>query len=255
MNKIFTKFLFIIFAFLLSNKMMFAQPSPKIDVLYAIEFDHVYLGASKDETFKIANKGDAPLIINGVEIAGETPEHFTILGATFPVTILAGASKDFTVRFEPIDLNLINANLRIDHNVPSQSPTIIWLGGLGYVDRSVLPSNDNDIDFGAVQVGSQKDTVINLLYSVPNPGKIEYIDVRINIIGPDESSFIATTPDGSPITTTPQSITVKLGETIKIPVSFKPTSMDTQSSYLFFNLGDGPLVDDRTLVGEGVNLP
>jgi hypothetical protein len=184
-----------------------------------IEFGGVFIGTTKDERVTITNPGTAALTISNIitEQWNESMSagEFEFVG-TLPTTIPAGGSRDITVRFKPSVSSGFNwryAYLIIDHNAPERYPDRIYIAMNGYGYYSSLDIVPGSIDFGTVPVGLESE---QKEISITNNSTIDVdLDVRFaDVNNENNSSFIIT----------PTSLSVKVNETKKISVSFKPTS-------------------------------
>ena len=82
-----------------------------------------------DRVFRIQNNGAATLNISAINFTGDNPADFAVTG-TFPATVNAGTTKDFTVRFNAESDGKSSALLNIVSNA-NPSPYSYYVEGRG----------------------------------------------------------------------------------------------------------------------------
>ncbi len=79
-----------------------------------VVFTPVAVGRSSSATFTISNTGTAPAVINSITL-GAANIPFTLSDLPpLPLTLAAGASAGFTVRFAPVAVGAASATLKVD---------------------------------------------------------------------------------------------------------------------------------------------
>jgi hypothetical protein len=136
------------------DKLVITSRSPKINVsgynttntltqipvnaaaasLYGTDFDIVVTSSLTatgytDKVFRIQNNGAATLNISAINFTGDNPTDFAVTG-TFPATVNAGTTKDFTVRFNAASDGKSSALLNIVSNA-NPSPYSYYVEGRG----------------------------------------------------------------------------------------------------------------------------
>lgn len=154
------------------DKLVITSRSPKINVsgynttntltqipvnaaaasLYGTDFDIVVTSSLTatgytDKVFRIQNNGAATLNISAINFTGDNPADFAVTG-TFPATVNAGTTKDFTVRFNAASDGKSSALLNIVSNA-NPSPYSYYVEGRGASCRSeALIFKNNSMELG-----------------------------------------------------------------------------------------------------------
>ena len=129
-------------------------------------FATVVVGGNQAKDFRITNDGNATLTINSITMVGGNNTEFVATGAsiaTFPFTIAAGASIDFTVTFTPTAAGTRNTTLTIANTDSNEGTYDFLIQGTGTVspvveinvkgngqsipDNSIYPSGLNHTAF------------------------------------------------------------------------------------------------------------
>lgn len=146
--------------------------------LESIDFGQVKWKETKDTMVTIYNKGEDTLRISNI---------FTYNSSFSPqpksLEILAGDSARLTVSFSPLVNGNILSYIRFNGNMPYDS---IMVTGIGYdVPAPELVLSSKYIDFGEVETGTSRDTVIK----ISNPGGAT---LRINEFELNSQNFFMT---------------------------------------------------------------
>ncbi len=170
----------------------------------SLSFGNVAVGSNQSLSETITNTGGSSVTISQVGISGT---GFGLSGITAPVTLTAGQSATFTVRFTPASTGGLSGNITITSN--ASNPTVtIPLSGTG-VAPGALGSNPTSLGFGSVTVGSNK----SLSETVTNTGGSSVTISQIGISGTGFSLSGVTTP----VTLTP-------GQSATFTATFTPAS-------------------------------
>jgi ASPM-SPD-2-Hydin domain-containing protein/centrosomal CEP192-like protein/HYDIN/CFA65/VesB family protein len=125
----------------------------------SLSFGNVTVGSSKSLPETLTNSGGSSLTISA---ASATGSGYSISGLTLPLTLTAGQSTSFTVKYAPTAAGAASGNVAITSN--GGNPNLnIGLTGTG-VTPGTLSANPTSISFGTVQVGStgsQSETLTN----------------------------------------------------------------------------------------------
>ena len=99
-------------------------------------FATVVVGGNQAKNFRIENTGNATLTINSITMVGGNNTEFVASGvsiATFPFTIAAGASIDFTVTFTPTAAGTRSTTLTIANTDSNEGSYDFLIQGTGTV--------------------------------------------------------------------------------------------------------------------------
>jgi hypothetical protein len=119
-----------------------------------VDAGSVAVGEYVDLAFRIRNPGPAPVTLTKLYAGSQAFRYFT--SARLPLTMLAGATLDFTVRFQPLAPDGASATLYVN------DATYLLVGKglpglLLWIDQGAVASpvgTGNPIDFGSVMPGS-----------------------------------------------------------------------------------------------------
>jgi hypothetical protein len=106
-----------------------AGPAPSISITpQSLDFGGVTTGQTRDLKLTVINTGSADLAIRSLAIAGAS---FTLVSPPPSVTIAAGGSVDYTVRFAPALPGVVSGSLTITSSDPARPSLAVPLTGLG----------------------------------------------------------------------------------------------------------------------------
>ncbi len=180
----------------------------KIDrpVTGAYDFGAAEIGGSVEAQFRLRNPGPAAAKLERLEPAGT---GFALLnGPRLPVTMLAGASVDFTVRFQPVAANGHSANLFINNETVlllgtgQPAPTVL-AGGAALAPGATL-------DFGSVERG----TTASRRYAIENRNAVP---VQLTQVAAAGGGFRVTGAPALPMALAP-------GDSVSFDVVWEPQS-------------------------------
>jgi hypothetical protein len=117
----------------------------------SLAFGNIQVGTSSSKSETLTNAGGTALTISGASVSGG---GFSLSGLTVPVTLNAGQSTSFTVRFAPTASGAASGNVSVTANA-SDSNLTIAVTGTGITPGQVSP-NPSSFSFGSVQTGNSK---------------------------------------------------------------------------------------------------
>ncbi len=79
------------------------------------DFGMVPVLSQTARVFTISNDAISPMIINSITLTGTNQSNFTIAGITFPLTIVSGASKTFSVSVNPSGPGIKTATVHVNY--------------------------------------------------------------------------------------------------------------------------------------------
>jgi len=215
---------------------------PGISVVSALNFGNVMVGSYKDSSITITNTGNATLTIPNAasfKIIGIDQTMFALTGSiTYPINIAAGANRTFGIRFTPASIGTKTATLSINHNVPVVALSEVALTGNGV--NPIISINPLSINFGNINVGSSRDSIV----TISSVGNAKLNINSITISGADASSFTFTAP------TLPYEIAS--GSNYLLPVRFTPVSVGAKSAIMIITHNAEGSPDTVSLNGVGV---
>ena len=198
----------------------------------SIAFGNVQVGSNSTQSETLTNNGGSSVTISA---ASTTGTGFSISGLTLPLTLNAGQSTSFTVKFAPSSAGAVSGSVTITSNGSNPSLSIA-LSGTGVTQGSLSP-NPSSISFGNVQVGSnstQSETLTN------NGGTSVTI------------SAASTTGAGFSISGLTLPLTLNAGQSTSFTVKFAPSAAGAVSgSVTITSNGSNPSLS-IALSGTGV---
>jgi Abnormal spindle-like microcephaly-assoc'd, ASPM-SPD-2-Hydin len=117
----------------------------------SLSFGSVQVGNSQSLQETLTNSGGSSVTISQVNAPSTA---FTVSGITLPLSLGAGQSTNFSVKFSPQSAGSANGNLSVVSDA-SNSSLDIPLSASG-VTAGTLGANPASLSFGSVQVGSTK---------------------------------------------------------------------------------------------------
>jgi Abnormal spindle-like microcephaly-assoc'd, ASPM-SPD-2-Hydin len=164
----------------------------------SVSFGSVSDGTTNTQSIQLKNTGDANLMITQITVAGT---GFSDSGVgTMPLSLVAGATTSFNVKFAPTTPASGTGTLTVTSNSPD-SPATIPLTGTGTTASLTLSLSATSLNFGSVNTGSSTTKS----FSITNTGNG---DVAISSIAASGTGF-SISSGGTAVTLTPtQSVTV-----------------------------------------------
>ncbi len=175
----------------------------------SLSFGSVTVGSNQSQSETVTNTGGSSVTISQVGISGT---GYSLSGITTPVTLTAGQSASFTVKFTPASAGSVSGNVTVTSN--ASNPTLtIPLSGTG-VAPGALGSNPTSLSFGSVTVGSNQSQS----ETVTNTGGSSVTISQVGVSGTGYSLSGITTP-----------VTLTAGQSTSFTVTFTPASAGSVS--------------------------
>ena len=200
----------------------------------SVSFGSVSDGTTNTQPVQLKNTGNADLMITGLTVAGT---GFSDSGvATLPMTLAAGATTSFNVKFAPTTAAKDTGTLTVTSNSPD-SPASIPLTGTGTAASLQLSMSATSLSFGSVNTGGTAAKS----FTITNTGNG---NVAISSIKASGTGF-SITSGGSAVTLTPtQSATVM--------VQFAPTTAGSLAGSVAVTSNAAASPESVSLTGTGV---
>ncbi|UCE20327.1 MAG: choice-of-anchor D domain-containing protein [Gemmatimonadota bacterium] len=216
---------------------------PDIDVIPdAGDYGVVDIGSYADKSFYVHNLGCQTLEISSIDLGGDDPTQFSILGDD-SFSLAEGDSQEVVVRFEPTSPGAKNAVMQVHSNDPDEGTFNVDLIG-GVCGVQDIAGNPLSWDYGKVNLGDDGDKI----FTVSNVGCQSLTVTGTALVGADSDQFSYFSGEGG--------FTLGQGETHDIGIRFSPTSGGNKNATLQIN-SDDP--DEATveidLTGEGCESP
>jgi len=170
----------------------------------SLTFGNVTVGSNQSLSETVTNTGGSSVTISQVGISGT---GFSLSGITAPVTLTAGQSTSFTVRFAPQSAAGASGNITITSN--ASNPTLtIPVSGTG-IAAGALGSNPTSLTFGSITVGGNQ----SLAETITNTGGSSVTISQVGISGTGFTLSGITAP-----------VTLTAGQSTSFTVTFAPQS-------------------------------
>ncbi len=189
------------------------------------------VGSSASLSQTLTNSGGSSLTISAASASGA---GYSLSGLTLPLTLTAGQSTSFTVKFAPTASGAVSGSVSITSNGSNPSLSIA-LSGTG-VTQGTLSANPTTLAFGSVQVGSST----NLSETLTNTGSSSVTISQANLTGAGFSISNLTLP-----------LTLTSNQSVTFTATFAPTASGAASGTLSVvsNASNSPL--SIALTGTG----
>lgn len=170
-----------------------------VDGLTTLDYGPVFLGATSSRTFTLRNTGSGTLLNLALTKTGTASAQFTVVPATLPTSLAAGASLTFTVTFGPTGtvVGVRTAALRIASNDANENPFDIALTGSGVIPEIAVeqPTGTNLVDGSASiafgNIASEKPSSRTVL--VRNLGSGQLTGLAVTKTGVANAQFLIDT--------------------------------------------------------------
>jgi WD40 repeat protein len=205
-----------------------------------VQFPEIPVNDSKDSTILnfIVNKTDFNYQIRNIELANTSGGDFQIL-SNIETPFILDTLKPFNISilFRPTKVGLITDTIKI--TTPGGIYSSV-LSGIG-IDRSLV-SYFNLIDFGQVELGDSKDTIINILVENKSLSDVKITGVKLQ--KPDTLHFN--------IISKTQKDVLRPNETMGFTIRYTPMGLEVNNGTLVIE-NDGLISPLKIgLLGEGI---
>jgi hypothetical protein len=197
----------------------------------SVSFGSVVLGSSGSASGTLSASGAGVT----VSAASTNNSQFTVSGLSLPVTIPAGQSVPFTVKYTPTTTGSASASLTFTSNAQTTTTTES-LSGSGTAQAGQLTVSPSTLSFGNVDVGSNATQASTLSASGAS--------VTISSATMSNSQF-ALSGASFPLA-------LNAGQTAELYIVFSPTTSVTDSGTLTINSNASNAKASESLSGTGV---
>ncbi len=189
----------------------------------SLAFGNVQVGNNSSLTETLTNTGGSSLTISAASTSGA---GFSMSGLSLPLTLTAGQSTSFTVKFAPTAGGVASGSVSITSN--GGNPNLsISLSGTG-VTLGTLSPNPSSLGFGNVQVGNSS----NLSETITNTGGSSVTISQASVTGTGFSISGLTTP-----------LTLNVNQSVTFTATYTPASAGAASGTIAItsNASNSPL--------------
>ncbi|WP_298326140.1 choice-of-anchor D domain-containing protein [uncultured Dokdonia sp.] len=206
------------------------------------DFGTITAGSILNRTYTITNTGTATLNLSGSILGGASPTSYSITSPP-PATIVAGASANFTITYNPTLGGVHNATFSVTNNDSNENPynfsitgtatgpqPEISLNGMGNIindgDTTTLVSNGTN--FGASLVNG----TISRTYTIANSGSAD-----LNLTGASPYAIITGSPYFT-VTAIPSSTIIPGGGSTSFEITYNPLVVGDHTATVTINNND-----------------
>lgn len=160
---------------------------PQLEVTTTrVDMGMAYVFSMKDSLVEtvVCNRGEAPVHILGVEPTSGNVSDFMITSGAGDFILPPGECRAMVFTFTPTVTGPRQARFTLRTTLDSLRDTILVTGSCEVTRLSIFSSA---IDFGLLNVGSTKDTTIDIM--VRNTGTLPFVISEVSIGGPDTTQF------------------------------------------------------------------
>jgi hypothetical protein len=181
--------------------------SPQLTVsATTLSFGSVTVNTATTQSLTLTSTGTSPVTVTSASITGA---GFTIVAATFPVTLTPNQSVTLRVQFDPTATGSASGQITISSNSTTGGTALVALGGTGTAANPQLTISATTLSFGSVTVNTPTTQTLTLTSSGTTP-------VTVNSAAVTGAGF--TIVGGSfPVTLNPT-------QTLALQLQFDPTT-------------------------------
>jgi len=197
----------------------------------SLNFGSVTVGSNQSLSASLSNTGGTSITVSQVAVSGT---GFTVSGISTPLTIAAGDTAAFTVKFAPTTSGSATGNVTITST--ASNPTLtVPLSGAGTTAVGQLGVAPATLDIGSVVVGS----------SGTASGTLSATGANVTVTGASTNNA-AFTVGGISLP-----VTIPAGQSVPYTVTFTPTTTGAASATLTFTSNAQPSTATQNLTGNG----
>ena len=180
-------------------------------------FGDVVVGDTLTQTITISNPGTATTIVFAGTVSGD---GFAIVSPTFPLALAAGADKHVTISFSPQSTGSIPGVVTFTSNAVSSPVVSLDVSGNGITPITCFAVAPTDVSFGTAILGFTSLQSVTLF----NTGNTSLTLSSTTVTG-----------DGYSVTIPYLPITIPVGVSQPLTISFTPPGAGPSSGTLTFN--------------------
>src|SRR6516162_2880009 len=200
----------------------------------SVHFGSAPVGTSISQSVQLKNSGTHSATISSASVLGA---GFTIVGLTTPITLAAGSTKSFTLKFAPTGVGTDSGLITLKSS--SAKELTLSLTGTGTKNAGTISASPTSLSFGSGTVGKTHKLAVTL----KNNGNANVTISGVSLTGIDASL-------GSGL----NGATIAAGQTATFLVTFAPKNAKRMSGsvQISSNAANSPTV--IPLSGTGVSL-
>ncbi len=204
-----------------------------------ITFAQVYVGDTKDSvvTACIKNIVPAGITVREISIDGADAAAFKVLKPITSVDVEALSARDVEIRFAPVKTGLHQAVLKV---ITWNDTVRATISGTGVIKPYSL--NLTELDMGAVEVGTVKDTTFTAVLTNTSTASMNITSVRLT--GPDKTQFKILSPT---------TFTIAAGTSASVKLNFAPNQRGRTSTSITVQISNAVSLLELPVYAEGVS--
>ncbi len=200
-----------------------------------LTFGNVVVGTQQSLSETVTNTGGTSITISQVSASGT---GFGYSGISAPVTLAAGQSASFSVKFAPTSTGAVNGSITITST--ASNPTLsIALSGTGTTAAGQLTVSPTTLNLGSVVVGT----------SGTASGSLTASGASVTVNGASTNNSVFNVGGLS------LPVTIASGQTVPFTITFSPTVTGTAGATLTVTSNAQPTTATQALTGTGAPAP
>ena len=201
----------------------------------SLAFGSVTVGQNQSIPTTLINNGGSAVSVSQIGISGT---GFTLSGVAAPLTLAAGQSATFSVKFAPTTSGTANGSLTVSSDASSPSLTIP-ISGTGTTTVGQLSVNPGTLPFGNVVDGS----------SATASGSLTATGANVTVTGATTNNSVFSVGGLS------LPVTIAAGQNVPFNITFSPQTPGSASGTLTVSSNAQPSTATATLTGTGMAAP
>lgn len=225
----------------------FVVDAPKLTfTIPSIDFGNCTLGKIIDTmiTGVLCNIGNIPIEITKTSMVGSNPTEFKLISNLITLVLDPGQCVNVEISFQPKIMNNLSAQLEVIGTCAD--PVRLTLNGFGVCGGIAI----NPVNFGMVNIGMQKDSLLICGFENTNP---DDIILKPILEGDNPGDFFLADENGTSFANNLGTILVPKNSCFKFQVRFKPTAPGPRKAYINYRTPQGCENPTTELNGYGVD--
>jgi hypothetical protein len=204
-----------------------------------VSFGNVQVNTATTQSVTLTSTGTAPLTINSAALTGT---GFSLVQASFPITVNPGHAVALSVRFNPAVAGAATGQLTVTSNSSTNASATVALSGSGTAAPAAASVSPASLSFGSQTIGVSS---IVQTVTLTNTGGLPLAVSKIGLAGANAAAFSASNNCGT---------SLAAGRSCTIQVDFLPTNPGSASATLTFADSAAGAQQTVSLSGTGLSV-
>jgi Abnormal spindle-like microcephaly-assoc'd, ASPM-SPD-2-Hydin len=201
----------------------------------SLAFGSVTVGQNQSIPTTLTNNGGSSVTLSQIGISGT---GFTLNGLATPLTLAAGQSTNFSVKFAPTSSGFANGNVTVNSDASNAAFTIP-ISGTGTTTVGQLSVSPGTLPLGTVVDGS----------SATASGSLSATGANVTVSGATTNNSVFSVGGLS------LPVTIAAGQSVPFSITFSPQTPGSASASLTVTSSAQPSIATATLTGTGTAAP